>query len=220
MCRVSLSARKAIPCRLCGPASPIKRDRTPQINLSCAYWRNILASIANSISSLRRLASKWRRMTRRMAVVVCWTQRSATALRSRRKCLFSSGHSNREMNARSWPEKICETNSGGHTSTASPWSGSHPSRVEGRRREVESALIQTSISTRSTTAPISALEVPITGAPPSPGSRVPLAIAGSSSLQFFGIPLPGVPLFLAQDSEHRTTDAPPKGQGPRNRSQD
>ena len=210
MCRVSLSARKAIPCRLCGPASPIKRDRTPQINLSCAYWRNILASIANSISSLRRLASKWRRMIRWMAAVVCCTQRSATALRSRRKCLFRSGDSNPEMNARSWPEKICETNSGGHTSTASPWSGSHPSRTEGGCRDVESALIHTSITTRSTTAPISALGVPITGAPTSPGSRVPLAIAGSSPLPFFGIALPGAPLFLAEDSEHRTTGARPR----------
>src|ERR1700674_1072933 len=155
-----------------------------------------------------------------MAAVVCCTQNSATAQRSRRKRLFRSRDSNRETNARSWAEKTCETNSGGHTSAASPWSESHSSGTEGRCRDVESALIHTSISTRSTTAPTSTLEIPIKSAPPLPGSRVPLAIADSSPLQFFGIALPVALLFLAQDSEQRTTDAPPKDQGPRNTNQD
>src|SRR5437879_11670219 len=145
-----------------------------------------------------------------MSAEVCWTQKSATALRSRRKCPFKSGDSNRKMNARSCPEKICATNSGGHTSAAASWSGDQVSRTEGRRRDVESALIHTSISTRNTTAPISALEVPITSAPPSPGSCIPLAIAGSSPLQFLGIALPGVLLFSAQDLEHGTTDVRPR----------
>jgi hypothetical protein len=159
-------------------------------------------------------------MIRPMAAVVWWTQRSATALRSLRKCLFRSGDSNRVTNTRSWTEKICETNSSGHTSTASAWSDVHSSRTEGTCLDLEIALIHTSISAKSTTAPASALWLPITSPSPSRDSRVPHAIGGSSPLQFFGIALRGALLFLAQGSEHRTKDAWSTTRERQNRSPD
>src|SRR5207249_12243814 len=122
-----------------------------------------------------------------------------------------------QMNPAPIPVHTSATTYSRDTSAATSWSGDQVSRTEGRRRDVESALIHTSISTRNTTAPISALEVPITSAPPSPGSRTPLAIAGSSPPPFFGIALPGALLLLAQDSEHRTTDARPRFREQRNR---
>src|SRR5882757_927796 len=159
-------------------------------------------------------------MIRRMAAVVCWTQRNATALRSLRNCRFRTGDSNSEMYARSWLEKIRETNSGGHFSTGPSWSGSHSSGTADSCRDFESALTHTSISTRRTTAPARALEVPITSPLPSPDSRVLLAVSGSWLRQSFGIALRGALPFLAQDLEHRTRDGPPKGPEPRDRSRD
>src|SRR5437879_12013460 len=123
------------------------------------------------------------------------------------------------MNSKSRLEKICETNSGGHASGRSSWPVSHSSITAGRCPEADCPRTHTSINTRRTAAPISAVVVPITSPPPSPGTLVLLVISDPSQQQFFGIALPSPLLFWAQGKEHRPLDAVPKAQDPGGKSQ-
>src|SRR5438445_13249306 len=110
------------------------------------------------------------------------------------------------MNSKPRLEKICETNSGGQASGGSSWPVSHSSMTAGRCREADCPRTHTSINTRRTAAPISAVVVPITSPLPSPGTLVLLLIFYPSHEQFLSISYPTVIQFVHQSLEHSTIE--------------
>jgi len=124
-----MSALKPFRAASCGCQSDQKKQKR-KINLSCASLEEYPSLHRELDIFTERLASKWRRDDAADGRRSLLDPKERNRIALSRKCLFRSGDSNRENKCEVSAEKICETNSGGHTSAAPPSSGSHASRTK------------------------------------------------------------------------------------------